>query len=129
MMRARVIVIENEADYRAALDRVHRLMDAETPEEVARLRAQALLVAAWEQQISPPVPPDPVEAIRFRMEQLGLGPRDLVGAFGTRSRVSEILSGKRKLTLPMIRRLHERLGIPAEVLIRESKVGARGPAG
>jgi HTH-type transcriptional regulator/antitoxin HigA len=63
-------------------------------------------------------PPDPIDAIHFRLEQQGLGPRALVGVIGSRTRVYEVLRGARPLTLAMIRRLHERFGIPAEVLIR-----------
>jgi HTH-type transcriptional regulator / antitoxin HigA len=116
---AQVIIIENDDDYRAARERLESLMDAEEPEEVALLRAQAMLVAAWEEQQAPAVPPDPIEAIRFRMGQMALAPRDLAATLGTRSRVSEVLGGKRPLTLPMIRRLHRDLGIPADVLIRD----------
>ena len=74
-------------------------MGAETDPEISRLRAQVLLIAAWEQAKSPTVPPNPLEAIKFRMEQMGLRPRDLVRTFGTRSRVSEVLAGKRRMSL------------------------------
>jgi HTH-type transcriptional regulator / antitoxin HigA len=78
------------------------------------------LVERYEQQHDVILPPDPIEAIRFRMEQEGLTPTDLVPILGTRSRVSEVLSRKRPLSLAMIRALHEQLGIPAEILIRPS---------
>lgn len=123
-MKVEVIAIADDADYRAAKALMESLMDAETDAEISRLRAQALLVAAWEQAKSPAVPPDPVEAIRFRMEQMGLRPSDLVRTFGTRSRVSEVLAGKRRMSLPMIRRACRDLGLPAEVLIR-SEVAQR----
>jgi HTH-type transcriptional regulator/antitoxin HigA len=123
-MKVQVIAIANDQDYRAAKTLMESLMGAETDPEVSRLRAQALLIAAWEQAKSPTIPPDPVEAIKFRMEQLGLRPRDLVRTFGTRSRVSEVLAGKRRMSLPMIRRACRDLGLPAEVLIR-SEVGRR----
>jgi HTH-type transcriptional regulator/antitoxin HigA len=123
-MKVQVIAIANDQDYRAAKALMESLMGAETDPEISRLRAQALLIATWEQAKSPTVPPDPVEAIKFRMEQMGLRPRDLVRTFGTRSRVSEVLAGKRRMSLPMIRRACRDLGLPAEVLIR-SEVGRR----
>lgn len=123
-MKVQVIAIANDRDYRAAKALMESLMGAETDPEISRLRAQALLIAAWEQAKSPTVPPDPLEAIKFRMEQMGLRPRDLVRTFGTRSRVSEVLAGKRRMSLPMIRRACRDLGLPAEVLIR-SEVGRR----
>jgi HTH-type transcriptional regulator/antitoxin HigA len=117
-MKVQVIAIANDRDYRAAKALTESLMGAETDPEISRLRAQALLIAAWEQAKSPTVPPNPLEAIKFRMEQMGLRPRDLVRTFGTRSRVSEVLAGKRRMSLPMIRRACRDLGLPAEVLIR-----------
>ena len=69
-------------------------------------------------------PPDPVEAIRFRMEQQGLTRKDLEGVIGTRTRIAEVLNGKRSLSIGMIRRLHEQLGIPAEILIRPMRRAA-----
>jgi HTH-type transcriptional regulator/antitoxin HigA len=123
-MKVQVIAIANDQDYRAAKTLMESLMGAETDPEVSRLRAQALLIAAWEQAKSPTIPPDPVEAIKFLMEKMGLRPRDLVRTFGTRSRVSEVLAGKRRMSLPMIRRACRDLGLPAEVLIR-SEVGRR----
>jgi HTH-type transcriptional regulator/antitoxin HigA len=117
-MKVQVIAIANDRDYRAAKALMESLMGAETDPEISRLRAPALLIAAWEQAKSPTVPPNPLEAIKFRMEQMGLRPRDLVRTFGTRSRVSEVLAGKRRMSLPMIRRACRDLGLPAEVLIR-----------
>ncbi len=117
-MKVQVIAIANDRDYRAAKALTESLMGAETDPEISRLRAQALLIEAWEQAKSPTVPPNPLEAIKFRMEQMGLRPRDLVRTFGTRSRVSEVLAGKRRMSLPMIRRACRDLGLPAEVLIR-----------
>jgi HTH-type transcriptional regulator/antitoxin HigA len=77
----------------------------------------AWLIEAYENERHPIEPPTPLEAIRFRMEQQGLEPKDLVPFIGSRSKVSEVLSGKRSLSLRMIRALHSKLGIPAEVLI------------
>lgn len=109
--------IRTETDHLAALAEIERLWDAPdgTP-EADRLEVLATLVDAYEQKHHPIDPPGPVEAILFRMDQLGLSRRDLEPYLGARSRVSEILS--RRLTLRMIRKLHDALGIPAEVLIQ-----------
>jgi HTH-type transcriptional regulator / antitoxin HigA len=110
--------IKNERDYRRALKEIDKLMDARpnTPQG-DRLDVLVTLAAAWEEQHHAIEPPDAVEAIRFVMEQRGLTRRDLVPFIGTRSRVSEVLNRKRPLTLPMIRRLHTGLGIPADALL------------
>lgn len=119
--------IRTNADYEAALVAVNRLWGAEasTP-EAESLDVMATLIEAYEKKRHPVEPPDPVEALLFRIEQLGWERKDLEPYIGTRARVSEILSGARTLTLPMIRRLHEGLGIPAEVLIRPVKKKRRG---
>ena len=111
--------IRTEADHLAALTEIERLWDAPdgTP-EADRLEVLATLIEAYEEKHHPIAPPDPVEAILFRMDQLGLSRRDLEPYLGARSRVSEILNRRRSLTLQMIRKLHEALGIPAEVLIQ-----------
>ena len=123
-MKTEVIIIQSERDLAAARTRVHELMGATSRRDVARLRAQATLLAAWEAEHIPAVPSDPIEAIRFRMEQMGLDARDLAEILGSRSRVTEVLRGKRKLSLNMIRRLHRRLGIPAEILIAVPRAAA-----
>ena len=111
--------IRTERDYERALREVERLMDAKPgTAEDDRLDVLATLVDAYESKHFPIDPPDPIEAIRFRLEQQGLDTRALVGVIGGRSRVYEVMHRKRSLTLEMIRRLHERFGIPAEVLIR-----------
>jgi HTH-type transcriptional regulator/antitoxin HigA len=79
------------------------------------------LIEAYEEEHYPIDPPDPIEAIKFRMEQQGLTRRDLEEIIGTRTRIAEVLNRKRGLSIAMIRRLNERLGIPAEVLIRRSR--------
>jgi HTH-type transcriptional regulator / antitoxin HigA len=79
------------------------------------------LIEAYEEEHYPIDPPDPIEAIKFRMEQQGLTRRDLEEIIGTRTRIAEVLNRKRGLSIAMIRRLNERLGIPAEVLIRPSR--------
>jgi len=81
----------------------------------------ATLIDAYEAEHYPMDPPDPIEAIKFRMEQQGLTRLDLEGIIGTRTRTAEVLNGKRGLSVGMIRRLHERLGISAEGLIRPSR--------
>ena len=116
-MKVELIAIRNTADYEAARALVASLMDARTERDGARLRAQAALVAAYEAEQAPSRPVDPVAAIKFRMEQMGLKQADLVPIIGTKSRVSEVLNRKRRLSLPMIRRLRAKLDIPADVLI------------
>uniref|UniRef100_UPI0035E4207C helix-turn-helix domain-containing protein n=1 Tax=Segnochrobactrum spirostomi TaxID=2608987 RepID=UPI0035E4207C len=115
--------IRTEADYEAALGEVERLWGAPngTPEG-DRLDILATLIDAYEAKHHPMDPPDPVEAIRFRMEQQGLTRKDLEPIFGTRNRTSEILNRRRSLSLEMIRQLHDRLGISADVLIRPSRL-------
>ena len=110
--------IRTEADYEAALERIAGLMSAEagTPEG-DELDILATLVEAYEQKQFPIEPADPIEAIRFRMEQLGLARKDLEPYLGSRHRVSEVLNRRRGLSLEMIRRLHDGLKIPLEVLI------------
>jgi HTH-type transcriptional regulator / antitoxin HigA len=118
--------IHNDADYRAALSAIADLMEYDpapgTPKG-DRLDVLATLVQAYEARRFPIDAPDPVEAIKFRMEQSGLTVKDLEPIIGRPNRVYEVLSRKRPLTLAMIRRLHRGLGIPAEVLIAESANG------
>ena len=112
--------IRTKADYRAALKEIETLMPARagTPEG-ERLDVLVTLVEAYEKKHYHFDLPDPVEAIKFRMEQMALAPKDLVPMIGQINRVYEILNRKRPLTLQMIRRLHRELGIPAESLIKE----------
>ncbi len=121
-MTAEVKPIRSEADYEAALAEIERLWGTElgTPEG-DRLDVLATLVDAYEGQHHPVDPPDPIEAIRFRMEQQGLTRRELEGMIGTRTRIAEVLNRKRGLSISMIRRLHQQLGISADVLIRPSR--------
>lgn len=114
--------IRSKADYRAALKAVENLMSARAGSpEGDRLDVMVTLIEAYERKHYPLDPPDPVEAIKFRMEQMALAPKDLVPMIGQLNRVYEILNRKRPLTLQMIRRLHSKLGIPAESLIKESE--------
>ncbi len=93
-----------------------------------RLDILATLIDAYEAQHYPMDPPDPIEAIKFRMEQQGLTRKDLEPLIGTRTRVAEVLNRKRSLSIAMIRRLHDRLGISAEVLIRPSRHSMAAPS-
>jgi HTH-type transcriptional regulator/antitoxin HigA len=119
--------IRTRADYRAALKEIRGLMSAEagTPEG-ERLDVLATLVEAYERRHFPMELPDPVEAIKFRMEQSGLSAKDLVPMIGQLNRVYEVLTRKRPLTLKMVWRLHRGLGIPAESLIRQGERRHRG---
>src|SRR6476469_6252271 len=111
--------IKNQRDYRKVLKEIEGLMMAKrnTPEG-DRLDVLVALVEAWERKHYAFDLPDPVEAIKYHMEQNGLQPRDLIPFIGSRNRVHEVLNRKRELTLNMIRRLHQGLGIPAESLIK-----------
>jgi HTH-type transcriptional regulator/antitoxin HigA len=113
-------IIKNRKEHAGALSRIEKLMDAApgSPEE-EELELWALLVERYEEEKFPVGIPDPVDAIKFRMEQEGLRQKDLEKFFPGKSRVSEILNHKRALSIGMIRALHRGLGIPAEVLIRE----------
>ena len=114
--------IKTRRDYKRALKEIEGLMDAKrgTPQG-DRLDVLVTLVEAWEAKHFPLDLPDAVEAIKYHMDQRGLAPRDPVPLIGSRNRVYEVLARKRPLTLTMIRRLHEKLGIPAESLIKAGK--------
>ena len=112
--------IRTQADYETALKAVSPLFDNEPDpdsDEGATFDAAITLIEAYERKHYPIGPADPIEAIKFRMEQQGLTPKDLQPMIGRLNRVYEVLAGKRPLTMPMIRRLHQQLGIPAESLI------------
>lgn len=111
--------LKSDRDYKSALRQIESLMDARPGSpDGDRLDLLVLLVEAWEARHFPMELPDPVEAIKYEMERKGLTPKDLVPMIGRTNRVYEILNRRRPLTLEMIRRLHEQLGIPAESLIR-----------
>ena len=121
--------IHSAADHAAALAKIESLWDAKPgTRDADTLEVLATLVEAYERQHTPILPPDPVEAIKFRLEQQGKSRRDLEPILGTRARVSEILSGKRALSLAMIRGLHRALEIPLEVLVTERVSRARTKA-
>src|ERR1700675_12306 len=111
--------IKNQRDYRKVLKEIEGLMSAKRKTlEGDRLDVLVTLVEAWERKHYPMDLPDPVEAIKYHMDQNGLQPRDLIPFIGSRNRVHEVLNRRRSLTLKMIWRLHEGLGIPAESLIK-----------
>lgn len=113
--------IRTEDEYDEALHEIEQLWDCNPGSRAHdRLEVLAILVDAYEREHHPIDPPDPIAAIRFRMEQSGLRNKDLEPFLGSRGRVSEVLKGRRGLTLDMIRKLHAGLGIPAECLIQAS---------
>ncbi|MBI1791908.1 MAG: transcriptional regulator [Acidobacteria bacterium] len=121
--------IRTGADHEAALLEIQRLWRAkEGTTEGDRLDVLLTLVDAYEDAHFPIDLPDPIQAIKFRLEQQGLDYKALIGVIGTRTRVYEVMRGDRPLTLRMIRRLHERFEIPAEVLIRPTGKRSRGKA-
>lgn len=112
--------IRTEKDYNTALARIEEIWNAEPgTQESDELDVLAILVEAYEEEYYPIDPPDPIEAIKFRMEQMGLTRKDLEPFIGHRGRVAEVLNRKRGLSLDMIRNLSEGLGIPADVLIEK----------
>lgn len=114
--------IKSEGDYERALQRVESLWNApEGSAESDELDVLATLVEAYEREHYPVGLSDPVEAIRFRLEQQGKDSRALIGVIGQRTRVYEVLRGKRSLSLNMIRELHDKFGIPADVLIQPDR--------
>ena len=121
-MAVEIKPIRTPADYDEALSDVARLWGARSgTRDGDRLDVLATLIDNYEAQHYPMDPPDPIEAIKFRMEQQGLERKDLEPLIGTRARVAEVMNRKRGLSIEMIRRLHETLGISADVLIRPSR--------
>ncbi len=110
--------IKSDRDHEAALARIDALMDAkpDTPEGDG-LEVLSVLVEAYEEANFPMAPPDPIEALLFRMQQMGLTRKDMEPLLGPRGRVSEVLNRKRRLSLEMIRNLNREMGVPAEALI------------
>jgi HTH-type transcriptional regulator/antitoxin HigA len=113
-------VIKTEKDYQKALGRLEVIFDSPANSKTGdELELLSLLIDNYEKEKYPIDLPDPIEAIKFRMEQLGYKQKDLAKVTGRKNRISEILNRKRKLTLDMIRKLNEVLGIPTDVLVRE----------
>ena len=114
--------IRTKADYKSAMAEVERLWGAKSGTAKGdRLDVLVTLIETYEARHFSMDPPDPIEAIQFRMEQQGLSRKDLEPMIGSRARVAEVLNRKRSLSIDMIRRLHEQLGISAEVLIRPTR--------
>ncbi len=118
-------IIKSEKDYDAAIERLSALMSCDIQpdsSEESEMELLTLVIAEYERKTVPDIKPDPIEAILFRMDQMGLQRKDLVPYLGSLSKVSEVLTRKRSLSLPMIRRLHKGLDIPAEILIEDVAV-------
>ena len=117
--------IRTPNDYESALELMAELWGADSNSpEGDKLDLLATLIDAYEAKHHPIDPPDPIEAIKFRMEQQGLTRKDLEGIIGTRTRIAEVMNRKRNLSIEMIRRLHDTLGISADVLIRPTRIAA-----
>src|SRR5579863_3384644 len=121
--------IKDEADYERALRRVEDLLASrEGSAEADELDVLTTLIEAYERVHYPVDLPSPIEAIKFRLEQQGKDSKSLIGVIGQRTRVYEVMQGKRPLSLNMIRNLHKKLGIPADVLIQPSRRPRRAAA-
>ncbi len=116
----KIAPIKNNKDYQNALKRLEEIFDAKKgTEQGDELEILSILIEKYENEKFPIDLPDPIEAIKFRMEQMGMKPKDLAKIVGYKSRVSEILNKKRKLSLNMIRKINETLLIPTEVLVQD----------
>ena len=124
-MDATLIVIDSDAELARARTLVDRLWDSDDPADVARLQAQARLIAAYEESRWPRRPPSTAELIRHLMDQHGLTRADMVPILGTPSRVSEVLRGKKELSMAMVQRLRARFRVPADLLIPPPKQAQR----
>lgn len=116
-MDANLIVVDSDAELARALKSLDTLMDAATPADIARLQAQARLIAGYEETKWPRRAIRTADVIRYLMDQHGLTRADMIPILGTASRVSEVLSGKKELSMTMVQRLRARFGIPADVLL------------
>ncbi len=125
-MDATLIVIDNNAELAPARALVDRLMASDNAADMARLQAQARLIAAYEEQKWPRRAPGTAEIVRYLMDQHGLSRADMVPILGTASRVSEVLRGKKGLSMTMVQRLRARFQVPADVLLPPPrKAGAK----
>ena len=125
-MKATLIIIQNDADHAEAKSLIEKLMDSNDPADQARLTAQARLIEAYERARWPRRAPTLPDLLKFLMDQHDLSRADLVPLLGTASRVSEVLNGKRELSMSMVRKLRERFHISADLLISPTR--ARGIA-
>jgi HTH-type transcriptional regulator/antitoxin HigA len=116
-MDATLIVIDSDAELARARALVDQLMASDDPADIARLAAQARLIAAYEESKWPRRSPRPADIIRYLMDQHGLSRADMVPILGTASRVSEVLRGKKGLSMTMVQRLRTRFGVPADLLL------------
>jgi len=128
-MDATLVVIENDAELARARALVNRLMASDAAADIARLEAQARLIAAYEQAKWPRRTPRTAEIIRYLMDQHGLSRADMVPILGTASRVSEVLRGKKGLSMTMVQRLRARFRVPADVLLPPVKKASARKAG
>ena len=113
-------IIKTDSEYQATLARIEKIFDARTGTPKGdELELLLLLAETYEEKVYPIDPPDPIAALRFRMEQAGLKPKDLVPYIGSKSKVSEVLNGRRPLSLSMIRRLVDGLHLPPEIALRK----------
>jgi HTH-type transcriptional regulator/antitoxin HigA len=124
-MDATLIVIDSDAELSRARALVDRLWGSDDPADMARLQAQARLIAAYEESKWPRRPPSTAELIRHLMDQHGLTRADMVPILGTPSRVSEVLGGKKELSMTMVQRLRARFRVPADLLIPPPKQARR----
>ncbi|HXY59925.1 MAG TPA: helix-turn-helix domain-containing protein [Methylocystis sp.] len=124
-MDATLILIDSDAELARARALVDRLWSSEDPADVARLQAQARLIAAYEESKWPRRPPSTAELIRHIMDQHGLTRADMAPILGTPSRVSEVLQGKKELSMAMVQRLRARFQVPADLLIPQPKPARR----
>src|SRR2546422_11679352 len=120
-MDVTLIVIDSDAELARARTFVDRLWDSDDPADIARLAAQARLIAAYEESKWPRRPPSAADVIRHLMDQHGLTRADLVPILGTASRVSEVLRGKKGLSMAMVQRLRARFSVPADLLLPPPK--------
>jgi HTH-type transcriptional regulator/antitoxin HigA len=120
-MKATLIVIENDADHAEAKALVEKLMGSSQPADLARMTAQARLVEAYERTRWPRRSPSLPDLLTYLMDQHGLSRADLVPLLGTPSRVSEVMNGKRDLSMSMVRKLRDRFHIPADLLIPQTR--------
>jgi len=120
-MKATLIIIQNDTDHAEAKSLVEKLMRSSDSAHLARMTAQARLIEAYERTRSPRRMPSLPELLTYLMEQHGLTRADLVPLLGTASRISEVLNGKRELSMSMIRKLHERFHISADLLIPRTR--------
>jgi len=128
-MNANLIVIDSDAELKRARALVDKLMTSDDAADIARLEAQARLIEAYEQKRWPLETPRTADIVRFLMDQHGLSRAEMVPILGTMSRVSEVLSGKKELSMTMVQRLRARFGVPADVLLPPVKMTkARGKA-